>query len=112
MEANSHGNFRGDPYEYVLSYNLTGVGPWLPIILYYTISSTYIKNEDLHVLHPASCGGQVLMGDKISSSPYELKMEENSYCSFVCKQNMSKVRPGVTVVHGPIDHFSTKHHVT
>ncbi|CAM9139209.1 unnamed protein product [Hapterophycus canaliculatus] len=30
------------------------------------------------------------MGDKISSSPYVLEMNKNSYCSFLCRQNMSE----------------------
>lgn len=31
------------------------------------------------------------MGDKISSSPYVLEMNRNSYCSILCRQGMSEV---------------------
>lgn len=34
--------------------------------------------------------GEVLMGDKISSSPYVLEMNKNSYCSELCIQDMSE----------------------
>ncbi|CAM9124637.1 unnamed protein product [Ectocarpus sp. 4 AP-2014] len=33
--------------------------------------------------------GEVLMGDKISSSPYVLEMAQNAYCSVLCHQQMS-----------------------
>lgn len=34
--------------------------------------------------------GEILMGDKISSSPYVLEMEKNVTCSILCRQNMDK----------------------
>eukprot|EP00903_Cladosiphon_okamuranus_P019925 g18312.t1 len=34
--------------------------------------------------------GEVLMGDKISSSPYVLEMNKNSFCSELCIQDMSE----------------------
>lgn len=41
---------------------------------------------------------QILMGDKISSSPYVLEMDRNVTCSVLCQRNMDKVGDTITVV--------------
>lgn len=56
-------------------------------------NSWYERSRTIHeVFNYTNLPSQVLMGDKISASPYELSMGEDTFCALLCKQTMSEVR--------------------